>query len=240
MLFHANPPIDPIHPALKRCPSPEMVVVLIEKQPAQCIRKRKTVSFLNIVTIKAHDHFKDMTPEEIDAAWYKRRYYHKMKENCIPALSLIMRGVYPGDCDELCRRGLEYRTVEGSTRRKRNKLIALRAVMIAQQKFQGCDEAIRTEYVKVSASQRLDALRIGHDDSEEAAIIYDHDRQQTFMDYEEHDIIMADLDCFHLMREDSTREVDDEPDLFEEATTSRPEQGRRSPLRNVFHNRRHS
>jgi hypothetical protein len=167
------------HPNLTRCPSPELEVSTNEKNQTQPARhQRKNVSFYEIVAIKAHDHFQDMTPEEIFAAWYKKHCYTAMKQDCITAVRLIMKGDYPGDNDVLCQRGLECRTQEGSMRRKINKVSALRAVLIAQQKFNGDAECIRTEYTKVCEAHRLDALKMGYNDAQEAVAIYRSDFQK--------------------------------------------------------------
>lgn len=162
---------------IRRDPSPELEVSTFDKIQTRPIRQRKNVSFYEIVAVKAHDHLQDMTPEEILAAWYKKHCYNAMKHDCIGAVRLIMKGEYPGDNDVLCRRGLECRTQEGSMKRKVNKVSALRAVLIAQQKLNGEAECIRNEYIKVCDAHRHDALKIGYDDAQEAIAIYRSDMQ---------------------------------------------------------------
>ena len=163
-----------IYPDSKRCPSPEVVIPAAQKQQAQLLPRHKIVTFFQIVTIKAHEHFRDMSLEEREATWYKKENYVEMKRECIPAVRLMIKGVYPGDSDVLCKRGVEYRTPAGSKLRKKNQRDSVQAVISAQDLDQD-DESIRSEYIKLSALEQLNAQKVGYEDALEAAALYNDD-----------------------------------------------------------------
>eukprot|EP00545_Synedropsis_sp_CCMP1620_P005975 CAMPEP_0119018958 /NCGR_PEP_ID=MMETSP1176-20130426/20676_1 /TAXON_ID=265551 /ORGANISM="Synedropsis recta cf, Strain CCMP1620" /LENGTH=233 /DNA_ID=CAMNT_0006973075 /DNA_START=59 /DNA_END=760 /DNA_ORIENTATION=- len=227
-------------PVLTRCPSPEMETRTIKKQ-MQRIRPRKTVTFFAIVTIKAHDHFRDMTPEEIDSAWYKRDHYIQMKQNCVPALRLIMKDTYTGDTDELCSRGLEYRSPAGATSRKKNKANAVRAVLQAQrmQPSLGNVDIIRKAYLTVSEACRMASLKRGQDDWSEARRLYEESDLLMINDVsvcEDNDLI--DLMSDSSLSDDTMKEVEEDPELMVEVNLTQAEPTKRHSLKGFFHNRK--
>lgn len=159
---------ETIYPDIKRCSSQKMM------DPVHS--SSKIVTFFHIVTIKAHDHVRDMSTEECEAAWYNKGNYMEMKKECISAIRLLMKGEYPGDNDVLCKRGIEYRTPKGSKQRKKNQRIAAQAVFSAQ-KLDRDDNFIQSEYVKFTFNDKLNALKTGHRDALEAAALYHADFQ---------------------------------------------------------------
>jgi hypothetical protein len=163
---------DNVHsPATEPYQSPELLVYRDEPKP-KLVPKRRNVSYLPMVTIKSHIHFQDMTEEEHDAVWYKKQDYAKMKQECIPIVKLVMKGKYTGDTTERCFRGLEYRTVEGSNKRKINKFKSIQSVLITQDNFGNDFDTIRTEYRKISAVPQEEAHLLALADAKEAMEIY--------------------------------------------------------------------
>jgi hypothetical protein len=216
--------INPMNSVLKRCPSPEMETRAMEMKTTRLVRPRKSVTFFSIVTIKAHDHFLDMTPEEITGAWYQRKQYTQMKQNCIPALRLMMKGQWTGDTEEMCARGLEYRSSHGANSRKQNKLKALYAVLNAQEKQNATEghglEKIRHVYLQVSESSRKAAAERGQDDWSEARSIHDADLLvDPFM--EDFSDMML---CDSSMSDDTTKDVEEDPELCLEVNQCRQNQ----------------
>jgi hypothetical protein len=151
--------------------SPELLVCRDEPKP-KLVQKRRNVSYLPLVMIKAHLHFQDISEEEHDAVWYKKHDYARMKQECIPLVKLVMKGRYTGDDNERCFRGLEYRTVEGSNKRRLNKCKAIQSVLVAQDNYGNDYDAIRTEYRKMSEVPQEEAYILGLEDAKEAMEIY--------------------------------------------------------------------
>jgi hypothetical protein len=216
MLTIENRINNPMNSVLKRCPSPEMETwCALEMKKAKKVRPRKKVTFFSIVAIKAHDHFLDMTPEEITGAWYQREQYTQMKQNCIPALRLMLKGQWTGDTDDMCARGLEsHHSSQRSNSRKQNKLKAVYAVLKAQEKESApqpvhISEKIRNVYLKVSESSRKAASERGQEDGAEARSIHDAD---LLMDpfFEDSSEMML---CDSSMSDDITQDVEEDPEL---------------------------
>lgn len=259
MLMNApnTAPMCPLQPVLKRCPSPEFETTNNYKakdpaaQPAAPVKQRRNVSFFQVVTIKAHTHFLDMTPAEIDATWYKKQHYTQMKENCIPALRLIVRGEYTGDTDEICKRGLEYRTRATAQQRKINKLNSIRAVFSAQDvnRMNGeedNDERIRASYVETSEPHRVPALKKALEDWRAAKEIYEDDLRAMQEAFEEEaasdeDDSMTDESEMSLELEHVSRPTTTRPQCPAPAAPPKPptdvSPSKRSPLRKIFKGR---
>lgn len=203
---------ETIYPNIKRCASPELVIAPAPKRQGDVPPRRKNVTFFQIVTLKAHDHFRDMSLEEREATWYKKENYIEMKRECIPAVRLLIKGAYPGDTDVLCKRGIEYRTPRGSKQRKMNQRVSVQAVMSAQD-LDGDDESIRSEYIKYSALEQLNAQNVGYEDALEAAALYYADFQGMGMPSHDKEMILTnssvsgkDNICHEAVRYDSADE----------------------------------
>jgi hypothetical protein len=181
---------ETIYPNIKRCASPELVIAPAPKRLGEVLPRQKNVTFFQIVTIKAHDHFRDMSLEEREATWYKKENYIEMKKECIPAVRLLLKGAYPGDTDVLCKRGIEYRTPKGSKQRKMKQRVSVQAVRSAQD-LDGDDESIRSEYIKYSALEQLNAQKVGCEDALEAAALYYADFQGKGMPWHDKDMILT-------------------------------------------------
>jgi hypothetical protein len=101
---------------------------------------KKTVSFYEIVSIRSTIHCNDMTDEEVFGSWYSRREMMAIKKSMSTEIKCMTDGrPFP---DEGTTRGLEFRTREGSDRRKANKLNSIHAVLDEQdvQQMRGiCD-----------------------------------------------------------------------------------------------------
>jgi hypothetical protein len=151
--------------------SAELLVYRDEPKP-KLAQKRRNVSYFPVVLIKTHLHFQDLTEDEHDAIWYKKRDYANMKQECIPIVKLVMRGKYDGDDNERCFRGLEYRTIEGSNKRRLNKCKAIQAVLVAQDNYGNDYDTIRTEYSKIAVVPQEEAHILALEDAKEAMEIY--------------------------------------------------------------------
>jgi hypothetical protein len=113
---------------------------------------KKTVSFYEIVSIRSTIHCNDMTDEEVFGSWYSRREMMAIKKSMSTEIKCMTDGrPFP---DEGTTRGLEFRTREGSDRRKANKLNSIHAVLDEQdvQQMRGiCDpEGLRRAYLEHS------------------------------------------------------------------------------------------
>eukprot|EP00543_Licmophora_paradoxa_P008844 CAMPEP_0202457970 /NCGR_PEP_ID=MMETSP1360-20130828/18822_1 /ASSEMBLY_ACC=CAM_ASM_000848 /TAXON_ID=515479 /ORGANISM="Licmophora paradoxa, Strain CCMP2313" /LENGTH=240 /DNA_ID=CAMNT_0049078223 /DNA_START=27 /DNA_END=749 /DNA_ORIENTATION=+ len=123
------------------------------------------------VTVKCIEHVNDMTDEEISDVWWTKEDFHYMKATFAITVRRIMNGVYLGDDDEHCSRGLEYRTRDGALCRRNNKLLGLLAVLEEQDRqvatCEYSDVRIACEYMKANKKCRKEALHMGLYDEEE-------------------------------------------------------------------------
>jgi hypothetical protein len=114
---------------------------------------KKAVCFNEVVSIRSTTHHKDMTSQEIASAWFCRREMSEIKRSMAFEIKSMSSGSpIPGGTT----RGLEYRTREGSDRRKANKLNSIHAVLDEQdrQLMRGINEpeGLRRVYLKHSQS----------------------------------------------------------------------------------------
>jgi hypothetical protein len=133
----------------------------------QPTRKRRSVSFAKNFDVKEVPHLRDVTPEELQAAWYTAEDFDKIKKSMIVTIRLMMAGKPIGH--HQCVRGLEFRTPSGAKTRKQNKLNALTAVwteQVSQWNENKTDEfAISFVYQQQSQKCREQARRFGcHDE----------------------------------------------------------------------------
>jgi hypothetical protein len=121
------------------------------KAKTQQVLAKKSVGFYEIVSIRSTTHYKDMTSQEIANAWFSRSEMLEIKRNmaieikCMSSGTPLLGGT---------TRGLEFRTREGSNRRKANKLNSINAVLDEQDAQimhdQYDPEALRSVYLQHS------------------------------------------------------------------------------------------
>lgn len=151
--------------ALQRCDSAEISVTKNKN-----LKKKRSVSFCEIVSIRATTHIKNMTKDEIKSAWYTNRETNKFKRQIWSEAKLMTNGV-PAAANTT-RRGLEYRTPEGSAKRKNNKLNSIHAVLDEQDNQHMINikdaDTLRKIYLQHSRHCRLEARQLGAQDALDA------------------------------------------------------------------------
>lgn len=173
----------------QRCPSAEMSVggnkAGIKNEPAP---KKHTVKFYEIVSIRSTTHVNDMTDEEIENAWFSRREMLGIKRTMATEVKHMALGK---QIENSTTRGLEYRTREGSDRRRSNKLTSIHAVLDEQdlQHMRGVNdpEGLRKVYLKHSTHCLADARQLGNADEIEMMQQVQEDEEQTNTQSEEHE-----------------------------------------------------
>ena len=118
------------------------------------IPKSRTVCFFPGVSVRECLHINNYTDEEVHNTWYKKHDFTRIKASFIYIVQKLSDGSWEGDTEHETARGLEYRTREGATKRKVNKLNGLMVVLDEQESqwLQGIhnDEAIAAAYIAVS------------------------------------------------------------------------------------------
>ena len=131
---------------------------------------RRGISFNEDVYVQETHHINDFTDEEILRYWFAKRDYQKMKMDFTQTVKLISLGRFSGDTEEHCARGLEYRTREGSHKRKLNKLTALCAVLDEQEwqrhHVQWSDLRISQVYIDANSRCRQISYHLALQDEE--------------------------------------------------------------------------
>ena len=106
---------------------------------------KKTVTFSESVCVRDTIHIKDYCPTEVCASWYDKSDINRMKEDIKSTLERLREGFFinnnvendvtyeDDDEDVLCLNGLEPFTMEGSSRRKRNRSEAYKTVFEEQE-----------------------------------------------------------------------------------------------------------
>lgn len=143
----------------------------------------KSVSFFPGVSVREVLHVNDYTDEEMILTWYRGEDYQKIKMSFYHVVQKISSGCWLGDTDQETSRGLEYRHIEGSNRRKTNKLNGLMAVLDEQEKQwrDGLedDESIASVYLKVTADCAQSAHELGKRDEQDVHAIWGDDKNES-------------------------------------------------------------
>mmetsp|Transcript_4289 Transcript_4289/g.7154 ORF Transcript_4289/g.7154 Transcript_4289/m.7154 type:complete len:225 (+) Transcript_4289:131-805(+) len=148
----------------QRCPSAEMEISRSKAKNAVVIAPpvKNNVRFYEIVSIRSTTHINDMTDEEVASAWFNRREMMTIKRALATEVKFMVAGKTTGP--NTTSRGLEFRTKEGSAKRRANKLDSIHAVLDEQdlQHMRGIiePEGLRKVYTShsrrcLSASQAL-------------------------------------------------------------------------------------
>lgn len=158
---------------------PESVATFVVKgafKGSSLPKPRRRVQFKETVSVRPITHVNNMCDDEIADVWYNKQECQNMKRSMALTVKMISAGLFQGDDDEHCARGLEYRTRAGATKRRANKVNALDAVLDEQdrQRARGMapdDEAIRQCFLDENLHCRLAALEKGIADQEEARLL---------------------------------------------------------------------
>lgn len=148
-------------------------------------RKDRCVTFTRTVKVYSHIHINDMPHRIVSRAWYNQEELSHIKEEVYEianAISLVEessksknRGaaITNSSYSLHCPRGLEYRTIEGAQRRRRNRKRAWDAVLDEQErqweKHGAVDsEALATAYRVISEKSATEAHQNALSDADEA------------------------------------------------------------------------
>jgi len=146
-------------------PTPIIATSPVTSTKSATKRRRKGVSFYPKVTVKYCRHHNDYTPEERTSTWLSGQELHAMRADChkiareFSKPSAAGKTVSSNGVDIL--RGLEGKTAQGVTKRKRVKAIA-RDVVFYEQNFQiqrgFCDaNAIADVYYEQTETAQIEA-----------------------------------------------------------------------------------
>mmetsp|Transcript_10727 Transcript_10727/g.15784 ORF Transcript_10727/g.15784 Transcript_10727/m.15784 type:complete len:237 (-) Transcript_10727:304-1014(-) len=143
----------------------------------------KSVSFFPGVSVREVLHVNDYTDDEMILTWYRGEDYQKIKMSFYHVVQKISSGCWRGDTDQETSRGLEYRHMEGSNRRKTNKLNGLMAVLDEQERqwkegFED-DESIRAVYHMVTVDCAQSAYLMGINDEQDVQNIWGEEKNES-------------------------------------------------------------
>ena len=163
----------------QRIPSAE-IQIFASKAKAPVFAK-KSVGFNESVSIHSTIHFNDMTSQEIANAWFSRIEMSEIKRNMAIEIKHMNSGTpFP----EGTTRGLEFRTREGSNRRKANKLNSIHAVLDKQDLHimrDECDpKALRSVYLQHSQRCLTESQLLAKADEIEVQLILEESEQGGF------------------------------------------------------------
>jgi hypothetical protein len=107
-----------------------------ERRPRQEISRDTRVRFCPRVRIQTVTNRKDLPKKQKLQVWYNRAEFKGIRRECFSTIKLMADGEELIDEDEeLCIRGLEYKTGTAYKTRQRNKL-EIRKVVFEEQSFQ--------------------------------------------------------------------------------------------------------
>ena len=137
-------------------------------------RRPGVVSFVpsdDIVYDVLHVH--DYTEEEKEACWYNKYDMRFFKKDAKAGATLLMMGGLSEDSTDYCRRGLEWRTPEGSRKRRQTRLTSIVAVLkeqddLLEQYGHINDYDISQAYHSHTIQSRLEACARGVMDARDA------------------------------------------------------------------------
>lgn len=130
--------------------------------------KRRSVTFHETVKVFAHIHIRDMPQNIISRTWYSPNDLLSIKQE----VCQVANNTSADDSFAACPRGLEFRTITGAIRRRRNKERAWDAVMNEQDRQWDQniidEEAIAEVYRACSSRTAMEAHEAALEDAEEA------------------------------------------------------------------------
>ena len=148
--------------------------------PNERRRRKRLVKFNKVVHNRRITHLNDLSDELISATWIQPEEYLDIRERCITTVKKMMEGALTDEeleNEELCPRGLEGKTREGSSVRRDHKLDSIAAV-IDEQTLQWNEEVLDEEAIMgVYALFSIPCAEAAHTvalQDAEAAIAYQH------------------------------------------------------------------
>ena len=132
--------------------------------------QKRTRFLLSANEVRSIAHINDLSVDEVKATWYSRDENQNFKVALIPLVRNMMAGKEIDETDIQTARGLEYRTIEGSTRRRQNR-IAARAAVLDEQNRQieqlghVDDELLSIVYCRMSTQCQNEAHQLALDDA---------------------------------------------------------------------------
>jgi hypothetical protein len=131
LLDTQRPQIQITNPTSPTIPTKEPPKKIIRKQG---LRSSTKIRFNKQVRAREIPHLDDISKEQIENTWYTKEEYSDIKSELRLTIKLQRKGFLRlgNYCEELCFRGLEARSKEGSTFRQTNRWNALEAVLYEQ------------------------------------------------------------------------------------------------------------
>lgn len=146
-----------------------------QKVATRMERPPRQVTFNSIVSIRPTIHVNDIPGQVIRDVWFSRKECAHIKKSLTNTTKLISHGVYRGDDEHHCARGLEFRVRSGAIIRRENKKYGLMAVLEEQDRQEDLgivdEELIREAYTLENRKCRIVALKMGMQDRAEANLI---------------------------------------------------------------------
>lgn len=140
-----------------------------ESVDVQAKKPARSLLFSAHAKVQEIPHHRDMTPEEIQATWYKQQDLTAMKSDAVQVIKRMLTNTMQKDD---CIRGLEYRVPEAAKQRKLNKRNGFQIVWDTQedQWEDGITdhEVISIKYQMQTFKSREAALEVGIQDEKEA------------------------------------------------------------------------
>jgi hypothetical protein len=138
------------------------------------LKSSTKVRFSNRVLYRNIPHLNNISKQQIDSTWYTQEEYLDIKSKLELTLKSQKSGLLGLDnCEELCFRGLEARTRQGSILRKTNQWNALEAVLHEQDRQSSLgmysSDDVAKIYVNNSFRARCGARAKGLSDAREAS-----------------------------------------------------------------------
>eukprot|EP00339_Tiarina_fusa_P015516 CAMPEP_0117003402 /NCGR_PEP_ID=MMETSP0472-20121206/4729_1 /TAXON_ID=693140 ORGANISM="Tiarina fusus, Strain LIS" /NCGR_SAMPLE_ID=MMETSP0472 /ASSEMBLY_ACC=CAM_ASM_000603 /LENGTH=208 /DNA_ID=CAMNT_0004704029 /DNA_START=87 /DNA_END=713 /DNA_ORIENTATION=+ len=142
---------------------------------AETVASTRRVGFTPLVRVIKVLHLNDFGGDEIDACYYKKSDFERIKADLKLTVRLMQLGKLEEDSLDYCRRGTEYRSPEGARRRARNKEAARDALLDEQDlqwdNFVFDPDVLASVYHEASRECGLEASRLGLRDEDEARAI---------------------------------------------------------------------
>jgi hypothetical protein len=147
--------------------------VVVKEKPLSSYRRKKRVRFAPMVTGIATPSLDDYSDEEINSAWYNQNDFAAMKKHDKTCSVLMSNGKLLSSDDDYTFRGLEYRTKAGASVRRGNRLRAVLAALLEQERqLKECDEDDRElladRYYNACYDCSLEAHTRGKKDAKDA------------------------------------------------------------------------
>jgi len=187
-----QPVVSPMTLMKKKWLGKEKTSATISTVAAKKPVKTTKIRFNENVRVRATLHVDEITDEEFFKTWYSKDEMKEMKKDMARDLKRWLRkqhrekkgetaGEDEPDMTQFTSRGLEHRTKKGTLQRKRNRYLAVQAVLNEQEEQLVCgittdsDVLIRSAYLKGGSKRcTMEAIQFGNGDAKEAEAVYDN------------------------------------------------------------------